>query len=352
MKILKSDKLQAKVLVENLDDLWYLNSIIDAGDIIEGKTLRKIKIGESEDRSQKIIKKPIFLKIEAEKIEFHQYSNILRVSGKVKEGTDDVPAGSYHTFNVEEQTTITIIKKEWLRFQRSKLQEASKEKKPDILVLVLDRDEAHFALLKKYGCEFLTSLQGNVQKKAEPQQQVSDFNADCIKVLKEYVDRYSIRKVIVASPAFWKEEFMKSVKEDDLRGKIVLATSSSGDRSAINEVLKRDEVKSVLSEARVSEELKLVEVLLSEISKENLAAYGIKEVELSVNAGAVKTLLVTDSLIRKLREEESFDRLDKIMRTADKSNVDLHIINSEHEGGKKLDGLGGIGAILRYKLNY
>ncbi|MBI2646881.1 hypothetical protein HYW99_00215 [Candidatus Woesearchaeota archaeon] len=30
----------------------------------------------------------------------------------------------------------------------------------------------------------------------------------------------------------------------------------------------------------------------------------------------------------------------------------MEIISSEHEGGQKLDGLGGIAAILRFKINY
>jgi protein pelota len=40
------------------------------------------------------------------------------------------------------------------------------------------------------------------------------------------------------------------------------------------------------------------------------------------------------------------------MKTAEQTKAEIYIISSEHEGGKKLDGLGGMGAILRYKLNY
>ena len=61
---------------------------------------------------------------------------------------------------------------------------------------------------------------------------------------------------------------------------------------------------------------------------------------------------VTDKLIQNLREADDFAKLDILMRTADKSDTSIHIVSSENEGGKKLDGLGGIGAILRYKLNY
>jgi protein pelota len=38
------------------------------------------------------------------------------------------------------------------------------------------------------------------------------------------------------------------------------------------------------------------------------------------------------------------------MRTVESNSGKIHIISREHEGGKKLDGIGGIGAILRYKV--
>jgi len=41
-----------------------------------------------------------------------------------------------------------------------------------------------------------------------------------------------------------------------------------------------------------------------------------------------------------------------MMKIVDQTKGEIHIISSEYEGGRKLDGLGGIGAILRYKLNY
>ena len=40
------------------------------------------------------------------------------------------------------------------------------------------------------------------------------------------------------------------------------------------------------------------------------------------------------------------------MKIVDKTKGEIEIISSEHEGGKKLDGLGGIAAILRFKLSY
>lgn len=352
MKILHFRKNEAKLVVENIDDLWQLSNIIDAGDTLEGRTFRKIKLGTAEERSHKIAKKPVFLRISIEKVEFHRYSDILRASGKVQEGKEDIPKGSYHTFNIEEGTTITLIKPEWLKYQRQKLEQAAKEKKTDTLICVFDREESYIALMKKYGFDILTELKGDIAKKAEVNQPVKNFYDEIIKALQEYVARYNIKHVILASPAFWKEELLKNLKDNELKQKMTLATCSSCDKSAINEVLKRPEVQTVLQQDRIAAEMNIVEDLLSEISKQGAAAYGVDETETAVQAGAAKALLVTDSLIQQTRQEERFEKINKMMKTADRTGAAIHIISSDHEGGKKLDGLGGIAAILRYKMNY
>jgi protein pelota len=352
MKILRFNKNEAKLAVENLDDLWYLSNIIDIGDTIEGRTFRKIKIGKEDERSQKIAKKPVFLKISVEKVEFHQYSDILRVSGKTLEGKEDIPKGSYHTFNVEEGSTIKILKPQWFKYQRQKLDEAAKEKKPDTLICVFDREEAYIALMKKYGFDILSELKGEVAKKSELKQSPKNFYEEIINTLQEYTKRYTIKHIILASPAFWKEELFKNIKDDQLKTMIVSATCSSCDKGAINEVLKRPEVQTVLQQDRISAEIKLVEQLLSEISKQGAASYGTEETNTAVQAGAAKTLLITDGLIQKTRQDETFKRIDDIMKTADRAGAEICIVSSEHDGGKKLDGLGGIGAILRYKMSF
>ena len=147
-----------------------------------------------------------------------------------------------------------------------------------------------------------------------------------------------------------RKDLFKNIKEDSLKEKIVLATCSSVGTNAINEVLKRPEVKEVLHQFRTAKEMKLVEELLLEISKNNAFSYGLKDTENAANAGAIKTLLITDLFIQKIREKEKYGILDNIMKVVDSTNGEIHIISSEHDGGKKLDGLGGIGGILRYNV--
>ena len=354
MKLLYSNlkKGEVKVLTQNLDDLWYLSTIIEPTDIVQGKTLRKIKSKSSDEKSRDAKRKSVFIKLQVEKVEFSKYSNVLRVSGIIKEAPEEIPLGEYHTFNIDDNTTVKIIKEQWLKYQIDKLKEACSEKKSSLLICVHDREEAYFALFKKYGYEILAHIQGDVQKKVEENIKKENFYLTTIKKLEEYAERYKIKQIILASPAFWKEELMKELKNKELRQKIILANCSSATKNGLDEVIKRPEVREALKQERTAKEINIVEELFTEIAKNSLAVYGLKETENASLMGAVKELLVTDSLIQKSRNENFFNEVEKIFKMVDKTKGEIEIISSEHEGGTRLNGLGGIGAILRFKIRY
>ncbi len=339
-----------KIQITNPDDLWYLSQLISPGDLISGKTIRKIKLSESNERKSAIIKKPVYIKIQTEKLEYTAES--LRILGPIIEGPDDVPKGSYHSFNLEENSRISIQKQRWYTYQIKKLQEAAEPKLPKILICVMDREEAYFALSQQFGYKLLSKLEGDVQKKEKRATSRNTFYLDTIQHLKEYTQRYNIEKILLASPAFWKEEIIKLITDSELKQKITLVTCSSAQENSINEVLKRPETKNVLKQDRAAKEIILVEQLLKEISIDGKAAYGLKEVKQATEAGAIQQLLITDKFIQQTRADNVFNEIDKILKLVDQNQGDIAIISSIHDGGKKLDGLGGIGAILRYKLNY
>tara|TARA_Y100000310_G_C20673303_1_gene811468 strand:+ start:594 stop:1649 length:1056 start_codon:yes stop_codon:yes gene_type:complete len=351
MKLLSKDfrKGFVKIQTTSLDDLWYLSQIVEPLDKISGKTTRKIKISSSSEKAQTSIKK-VFLKIEVEKIDFHKFSSHLRVSGKITEGTEDIPHGSYHTFDIDDNTTFNLEKKQFLQYQIDKLNDASKEKSTKVLLLTMDREEATFALLTTSGYKILSEIKGDVAKK-EFQTKGKDFYSELSKMLEEYTNQHKIENIIIASPAFWKEDLMKKVNKSNLP-KITLASCNTTGRNALEEVLTRVEVQAILKEDRSTKESILVDKLLAEISKNNLATYGFKEVKQATEAGAVKTLLISDSLIAKHKQEGTFEELNSIMKLVDSSKGEIHIISNDHDKGKQLEGLGGIAAILRYKLEY
>ena len=341
-------KGEMKLEVENLDDLWYLSQVIDPGDLISGTTLRKIKIGD--EQSANVIRKPVFMQIRVEKIDFGSRSDTLRATGKITAGPDDVPLGTYHSFNIEEKTRFTLIKQRWLSFQIEKVDEAVKGDDVKILLVIFDREEAFFAMLKKYGYDMLADIKGSVQKKDREQAYKGGFYSEIIKKIKEYDLRYGFGKIVIGSPAFWKDELLKELKDDAIKDKIILATCSTVGKKGFDELLKREEVQHALKEQRVAKEIAIVEDLLREISKDGRAAYGIKEVSEAAQMGSIEHVMVTDSLIWRLREDGRYHELESILRRCDSLQGKVMIVSHEHEGGKKLDGLGGIGALLRYKI--
>lgn len=351
MKIILSNirKGEVKVSVESNDDLWYLSTLIEPGDLLSGKTLRKIKVGSAEKEA---VRKSVFMKIKVEKVEFSKTTNSLRVLGTIVEGPDDVPKGTHHSFVIEIGTRFVIVKEKWLSYQIDRLKEAAQSKLPSILICVFDREESFFALMTRTGYNLLTKIRGDVAKKDIDTKPKGGFYESIIKQLDQYDNRYNLDRIILASPAFWKEELMKNLKSLDLKKKIIQATCSSADESAITEVLKRDETKEALKLERISNEIKLVESVLQEISKDGKAVYGLKDTRQAAEIGAVETLLITDALIMKYRQENKFEILDDLMRSVDNARGKIVIIMGDHDGGKKLNGLGGLAGLLRFKLAY
>jgi protein pelota len=351
MRILNKDIRHGEVFVEaeDLDDLWYLSQIIDVGDIAKSMTERKIKLSDKGNESTRVFKKTVIISINVDKVAFHEYTDNLRISGTVSEGMEDIPSGSHHTFNVEPGTKLTIIKERWMKYQLDRLDESSKDKGSEILICAMERDAAIFAVLTRRGYRILSEITGEVAKKADQSATVSNFYDEIIKMLTEYVERHKVKSVVLASPAFWKEDLLKLIQDKSLRGKITLATCNAVGKTAIAEILKRPEIKNVLKDERNSHEIELVDKMMEAISKNGAVAYGWAQTKGAAEMGAVASLLVTTEFISKRKQEGGFSGLNSLMMQVESANGSVHIINSSNEAGKRLDGISGLGAILRYK---
>ncbi len=346
MRIISQDFKQGTVVlqIDSADDLWYVSQLLDPSDVLKGKTTRKVKKTDEGDA----LKRTITLAIRVERCEF---GSELRVTGKVVEGPEDVPLGSYHTIEIAAGSVVTLTKEHWLEYQKQRLKEAAEQNKQTLLLCVFDREEAFIAKTLPSGYEVLTHAKGVVAKKAHDNQAKGNFYVEIIAKLSEYNVRFKPSHIIIASPMFWNEELLKCVTDMVFKKKIITATCSQVAPQAIDEVLKRPETKATLAQERVAKELELVDVLLEEIAKNGKAAYGINGVLAANNMGAIDSLLMTDSFVAKKKEVGEFESINELMKLLDKKKGLIHIVSSAHSGGQALDGLGGIGALLRYVIN-
>ena len=342
MRILKKDLKHGKLAVQaqSLDDLWCLSQTVRKGDVVIERTTRKVRMGSAEEA----VKKQYVLSIAVEGVEFKDHA--LRLSGKTTEAMEDIPKGAHHTITTEQGDMLTIVKESWQKYQLDRINEATEEQLT-ALIVVFDRELCLLARLKSRGYEVIAELKGKVKKKGYDTT-ATNFYKEIMVAVKEYDSRNKPDRIILASPAFWKEELMNELENDakaeQLRRKIVLAACSSVGENAIDEVLKRPEMATVLANAMASKEMKLVDEIMTEIAKDGKVTYGKKEVREAVEAAAVEKLLITDVNVY------SNPDLEKLMKQAEDSGGKVFIINSENQAGQKLDSLGGIAAILRYKL--
>jgi len=336
---------EIKLIPENLDDIWHLYNIIEEGDLVRAITFRTAEDQKDDKiRAKKAEKKRMKLGIRVEKINFHEFSNRLRVQGVIVEGQQDL--GSYHTFNIdaEEMAAISIVKDRWNRYQLERIDEAVNQRSQPILVFVsLDEDTATVAMLHQSGVQHVADIDAHRSGKMYESKDTSDdYYGETLSVVKTVKKPES--PLVVIGPGFAREHFIKygKAKEPILFEHCLTHGTASAEMNGVHEALKNGIVDQITKDNRVSMETQAIELVFEEIKKDGLITYGAKEVEEALFKGAVERLLISDVLVRCKKGEQMLD-------TARKTRSDFLIINSMHEAGKKFEGIGGVAAFLRFK---
>ena len=346
MKIIFKDLKhgEIKLIPENLDDIWHLYNIIDEGDLVRAVTFRTDEQKDDKIRSKKAEKKRMKLGIRISEIKFHEFSDRLRLHGKIEEGPQDL--GSFHTLNItaDKLESLSIIKKEWKNHQLERIDEAVKLRNQTIITFVsLDDETATIAVLRQSGIQWIADIDSRRSGKMfESKDTEHEYFGEIISVIKTNKTKDST--IIILGPGFTKEHIVKYGREKEpyiFEKCIVHGTGESG-MNGIQEAIKTGIVNQITKENRVVFETSLVEKLFEEIKKNGLATYGTKEVKNAILNGAVDRLLIADIMVRNETGED-------LLRLAKQNNSDFTIINTMHEAGKKIEGIGGVAALLRFK---
>ncbi len=346
MKILYQDRKsrRIKVRIDNPDDLWHLKNLIEERDIISAVTYRREEEQRDTLRASRGEKKRMRLDIEVEKVEFHDFTDRLRVLGVIVEGPQD--HGSYHTLNLTEEDTITIIKEEWKEHHLQRLKEAVEQgKRPIVTLVAVEEDDATVAVLRQYGVKEMARINPNMGGKMYDGDRMTreEFFDEVADKLKIILDEDA--PLVILGPGFTKEDLYEHFKRHHpgLVKHAQVVHSGCGGMTGIHEVLKSGKEGGVLDEQRMSFESEMVEELLVRIKKDEPFSYGYDSVKKAVDMGAVETLLILDQNVRKNEGEDLMVRTEQL-------GGKVMIVSSSHEGGDKLEALGGYGALLRYKI--
>ena len=344
MKVLHQDTRtnEIKLLPESIDDLWHLENLLDENDLVYATTLRRKEDKGDKLRPERTEKVRMRLGIRVKKVEFHESDDRLRLLGTIESGPQDV--GQHHTLMVGVGDGMTIVKPEWKHAHLDRIKRAVEASdRPSVVFVALEDTEAVIAVAREYGLKELATITRN------PEGKMYDSKSNEHEFLDKIADTVTSvsteAPLVILGPGFTKESLASLLREklpDSGSDVIVLSTGQAG-MAGIQEAMKRGLGGKVVEGSRVAKETRMVEQLFSEIGKDGMFAYGLDSVKTAADAGAVETLLLLDA---KVRTAEA----DTLLRTVENSRGTFIIVSSLHEAGRKLESLGGVAAILRYKI--
>jgi protein pelota len=333
---LKDNAGEIRLLPESIDDLWHLQHLVAHGDLVFATTFRSVESATDKIRPEKVEKRPVRLGIRAEKVEFSEHGVRLRIAGLIEHGID---AGAYHTINVETGYEISVIR-QWRPVDFERIDRAVKASVYGVIhILTIEEGEAELFRLRQYGPESVITLTAGSGKGSETETRTGFFDA----VLKIIADISG--PLVIAGPGFIKEDFIRYAKNKNSApaGQAIVVETRRIGRGAVQDVIGTGTLEKLIGDLQLSREVKLMDEVLLRISQDGAVAYGKKQVGIAIEYGAVDEILVADSLLR----DQSIVCL---IENAEKMKAKIVVLSTEFEPGERLEALGGIAALLRYKM--
>ncbi|ERH09258.1 MAG: cell division protein pelota [halophilic archaeon J07HX64] len=345
----EGDRERLTVVPESLDDLWHLSHIVEPGDRVAGDTTRRIQRNDDQLRDTGGEREHIWVGLGVETVEFARFANRLRVGGPIEACSREDQLEQYHTINVEQHTELEIEKR-FKPDQRDRLEAAVEATdNPDVAIATVEEGQAYVHTVAQYGTEERASIRGPSGKGEYARPRAELFGE-----LTAVLARMDVDAIVLAGPGFTKTDALSYIEEEApevAEHVTTVDTSGVGDRG-VHEVLKRGAVEEIQRETRIAEESELIDDLMERIAEGAKVAYGPEQVARAAEYGAIEQLLVLDDRLRAERASEGdWDvDADEIIETTEQKGGEVTVFSGEFDPGRQLANLGGIAALLRYRL--
>ena len=334
---------------ETVDDLWHLSYVLEPDDLVSGDTTRRIQRNDDQMRDTGGQREHLSVTIDVESVEFARFANRLRVGGVITGCSREDQLGLHHTLNVEPHEELTIEKR-FKPDQIDRIEDAeAAADNPEVAVATVEEGEAYIHLVKEYGVEEYASF-----TKPTGKGEYSRPRAELFGELADALSHLDVAAIILAGPGFTKQDAHDYIAEEyrNLDELITVVDTSAAGGRGVHEVLKRGAVEEVQDETRIAREAETIDELMERIADGVKAAYGIEQVAEAAEFGAVEELLVLDERLREERQgdgEWEID-VDEVIETAEQKGGEITVFSAEFQPGQQLKNLGGIAALLRYRL--
>jgi protein pelota len=333
-----------RLRLETPSDLWRIARFVHPGEAVGASTTRRDPEAPAEVAGAERARRRVFLTVRAEQVEFHGFSKHVRVTGPIVEGPFDI--GRHHTLDLDVGDEVVVTKERPSAGDRTILDEGLKgTDDPTILIAAVDWGDSSIVRVRGRSIEPVADVRRTIAgKQYEGGQGEKDRTAyveELLGLLRR--EGASATAVLVVGPGFLKERVQERIGEADpgLRRKVKLYSTSESGRVGVDELLRSGKATEALRGSVAAEEAEAVERLVRAMAGGLRTALGPTEVREAVDAGAVETLLVSESI---LVDPALLPTLD----AARAARTRIFVVRDEGEAGKRLSALGRVAALLRY----
>ncbi len=223
-------------------------------------------------------------------------------------------------------------------------------------LLVMDRKEATIGLLEGKRIEVLQKMTSGIPSKVRAGGQSSqrfhritegltrDFYKRIAEEMKNiFFENPKLKGIIIGGPIPTKDEFIdEKYLVTKLREKVIGKVDIGGsDESGLKELVTKSQ--DILADQEIIHEKNLLEKFFENLGeKPDLATLREEDTKQALNYGAVYTLILSKNTDKKISKE--------LQKIAKSMGSIIEIVSLDTEEGLQFKNLGGIGAILRFKI--
>ena len=223
-------------------------------------------------------------------------------------------------------------------------------------LVVMDRKEATIGVLEGKRIELIQKMTSGIPSKVRAGGQSSqrfhritegltkDFYKRIADEIKEaFFQNPKLKGILIGGPIPTKDEFidgefLTSQLQEKIIGKIDLGDT---DESGLKELVLKSQ--DILASQEIIHEKKLLEKFFETLGeKKDFVVYKEDEIRKALQYGAVDILLLT--------KEYDKDKANELKSLAENIGSTVEIISTETTEGEQFENLGGIGALLRFKI--
>ncbi|GAB4814633.1 hypothetical protein N2152v2_001679 [Parachlorella kessleri] len=382
----KDGEGSVKMIPEEGEDLWHAYNLIREGDRVTATTFRKVMRDTGTGGDSERVK--LTLTIQVEGVEYDAEGQQIRLKGKNLTESEHVKLGAYHTLELELQRAFTLRKALWDSVDVERVKSCSDPAaSADLAAVLITEGLANVCLVGSTCTLTRAKVEANIPRKrgaaaAGYDKAIESFYDKVFQAVVRHVDWGVVRCLVIAGPGFTKDQFKEYLDAEAQRrevkpllthrSKIVLAPASSAYKHSLKEVLASTAVAGQIKDTKAAKEVKALQDFMSmlgsdparafygpghvraahELGAIQPAAVGLAEPCVgmaSAQAGAVQTLLITDTLFRTTdtaKRKQYVQLVDEV----EAGGGEVSIFSGMHASGEQLNQLTGIAAILRFPL--